>query len=157
MALERRLYLSKEGVALEIQLKNKFFRSLIVSTSLFTLSIFVFLIVLLISWATFPGFLSIIFTAFLGLYILYAAKKLVPFLKDWDSIKNKHYELAEGIVVGYKKHIHGGEPPTTSYTPIIQDEISNRQIELDVDGTVLNGRYRFLYLKNTTLAVFEKL
>ena len=156
MALARLLYLSKEGIVLETQLKKKFFKSLIVSAVLFALSIFIFLIVLLTSWTIFPSFLSIIFTAFLGLYIIYAVRRIVPFLKDISSIKNKRFELAEGIVVGYKKHVHGGEPPTTSYTPIIQDEISNQQIELDVEGTVLNGRYRFLYLKNTSLAVFEK-
>ncbi len=156
MALARLLYLAKEGIVLETQLKKKFFRSLIVSAVLFALSIFIFLNVLLTSWTIFPSFLSIIFTVFLGLYIIYAVKRFVPFLEDISSIKNKRFELAEGIVIGYKKHVHGGEPPTTSYTPIIQDEISNQQIELDVEGTVLNGRYRFLYLKNTSLAVFEK-
>lgn len=157
MVLARLLHLSKEGTVLETQLKKKFFKSLIVSAVVFAISIFIFLFVLLTSWAIFPSFLSIIFTVFLGLYIIYAVKRFVPFLEDISSIKNKRFELAEGIVIGYKKHVHGGEPPTTSYTPIIQDEISNQRIELDVDGTVLNGRYRFLYLKNTSLAVFEKI
>ncbi len=77
---------------------------------------------------------------------------LLPFKKDMKLAKSGKIESITGTVVSYKKIVHGGDPTSYSYLPIIKD-IHNDWIEVEVkaDNTVLNKIYHCVYLPNTKL------
>lgn len=79
---------------------------------------------------------------------------LLPFKKDVKLVKSGKIESITGTVVRYKKIVHGGDPTTYSYLPIIKD-IHSKWIEVEIkaDNTVLNKIYHCVYLPNTKLGI----
>lgn len=92
------------------------------------------------------------------LILIVAIISLIPFVKDIKLIKLGKIEKITGTVIKYRKVLHGGDPTTYSYYPIIRDISSDWiQVEVKADNTELNKTYRCIYLPNTKLAVCEEL
>jgi hypothetical protein len=90
----------------------------------------------------------------LFLFIL-SVTVVVPHALDFKAAKRKKFESVTGTVARYKKVNHGGEPPTTSFYPIIKDSITGKELILKVNGAEINRRYTFIYLKHTKLALIK--
>ena len=79
---------------------------------------------------------------------------LLPFKKDVKLVKSGKIESITGTVVRYKKIVHGGDPTTYRYLPIIKDiHIDWIEVEIKADNTVLNKIYHCVYLPNTKLGI----
>lgn len=83
---------------------------------------------------------------------------MVPFIKDLRLIKLRKSEEIKGYVIKYRKVVHGGDPTTYSYHPVIKDADKEWiEVEVKADNTELNKTYHCLYLPNTKLAVCREL
>jgi hypothetical protein len=79
-----------------------------------------------------------------------------PILKDMRFMKICDVKSITGTVIKYRKVVHGGDPTTYSYYPIIRDINANWiEVEVKADDTELNQTYHCVYLPNTKLAVCE--
>lgn len=82
---------------------------------------------------------------------------IIPFIKDIKHIKMGKVKKITGTVIKYRKVVHGGDPTTYSYHPIVRDINNNStEVELITDDTELNKVYYCVYLPNTKLAVCEE-
>lgn len=97
------------------------------------------------------GFFSIIIITMA--FIIFFLIKFIPYSRDLNSVKNKTFETITGEVVDYGKAKAIGDIATEVkyYYPIIEDKNGIR-IKLDVNGTVKNNTYTFIYLEHTKLA-----
>lgn len=97
------------------------------------------------------GFFSIIIITMA--FIIFFLIKFIPYSRDLNSVKNKNFETITGEVVDYGKAKDIGDIATEVkyYYPIIEDKNGIR-IKLDVNGTVKNNTYTFIYLEHTKLA-----
>lgn len=91
-------------------------------------------------------YLPIVFSLCLIGLIIASIINLKPYIKDLKNIKKNLFTR----IIGY-----GGDPPTTSYYPIVKDIITDNEVELRAENTKLNQQYFFIYLENTKLAVVE--
>lgn len=98
-------------------------------------------------------YLPLIFFAFFIGMIIGTLISIRPFIKDWKAVKTNNFEKLTGSVIRFRKVEHGGEPPDTSYYPIIAEAETGKEIELKIDSLHLGETYSFYYLKYTKLAI----
>ena len=88
--------------------------------------------------------------ALLGAFIT-----LLPYIRDFRSLKEKKYSVIDGVVVTF---YDGAEPPTTHRTPIVKDLKTDELIRIETDQDVENeGHYLIYYLPRTKVSVWEKI
>lgn len=79
----------------------------------------------------------------------------IKYILDVFAIKKEKFMTVTGKVIDLKRVEEGGDPPTVSIYPVIQDEETHKTIKLDiVDRKVQTTcKYTFLYLPHTKLAM----
>lgn len=138
---------------------SKFWTNLII---LFSLSI----MVLIVFVATFFNYLNgiediKIVIMCLCIFLVMLVVTIIgmkPFFRDIKLVKTGKYEVITGEVIKYRKVVHGGDPDTINYYPIIRDiDKAWIEVEIKADNTELNKTYHCVYLPNTKLAACEEL
>ena len=90
--------------------------------------------------------------ALLGAFIT-----LLPYIRDFRSLKEKKYSVIDGVVITFFDEDDGAEPPTTHRTPIIKNLQTDELIRIETDQDVENERhYLIYYLPGTKISVAEK-
>ena len=99
--------------------------------------------------------------------LIFLGWQFIPYAKDLGAVRNKSFQRVIGTVVGYKKFQAGASfTAKWFYNPIVKDETTGEEIELDVnigqyatkgvknpEEVGVGEKYIFLYLKNSKLAV----
>lgn len=145
------------------RLSKVFYKKFWLSIIIFTLSIIVMFMLLVIEFiGTFEveedSLLIFIYLLILVSLAIGAILDTKHFFKDLKYIKSHEPKKIVGEVVKYRKVVHGGDPDTINYYPTIRS-INKEWIEVEVkaEGTELNKVYRCIYLPNTKLAICEEL
>lgn len=104
------------------------------------------------------GLLQALFLTILILVMIpISIMALIPFFKDLPCIKNRKVLVIEGEVEEFEVVKSNGDPPTTTYYPIVKIDGKDERLKLCVDAE-LGNRYKFAYLPNTKMAIIlEKL
>lgn len=144
------------------KLSKVFYKKFWLSIIIFTLSIIIMSILLVIEFIrTFEVEDSLLIFIYLLILVSLAIGAIIdtkPFFKDLKYIKSHEPKKIVGEVVKYRRVVHGGDPDTINHYPTIKD-INKEWIEVEVkaDNTELNRVYHCIYLPNTKLAICEEL
>lgn len=138
---------------------SKFWTNLIILFSISVMALAVFIIVTLnfINGTEDIMIVSMCLCIFIVVFVV-TIIGMKPFFRDMKLLKVERFEKITGEVIKYRRVVHGGDPDTINYYPIIKDISKDRnEIELKAENTKLNTRYHCMYLPNTKLAVCEEL
>lgn len=104
-------------------------------------------------------------------FLIFFWWQLIPYIKDLKAVRTRSFQVAIGKIVGYKKFkTRASFAVRWLYNPIVKDETTGEEIELDVnigqyatkgvknpEEVGVGEKYIFLYLKNSKLAVAQKI
>ena len=83
---------------------------------------------------------------------------LLPFLRDYRSIRKHEYRVIEAIFVRYDFRKTGGENSDMRAIPLFCDTLTREILTFDWEEELIQDEcYRIGYLPNTKTAVIEKL
>jgi hypothetical protein len=156
-----------------------FYRGFWIAIILCFLTITILAICLVDSWNKYiqGEYKMIVLIMLIGLLVLFTILYIIwllPSFRDLPAVRKRNFEKINGTILRYKRVQHGGEPPTHSWHPIVRNNSTGEEIELiiaipkereeyvsftktDENAPEFYGTYNFIYLKNTKLAVIDKL
>lgn len=94
---------------------------------------------------------------FLIVSLLGLIEMLLRYAHDYKVLKEKKYEIYEGVLAYFDMTDDGCEPSSKHYVPVMTELRTGRKISLDPDEHIENDRiYRIYYLSKTKIWVAEK-
>lgn len=145
-------------------LKKKFYRRFFSESIIYIISIVVFTIITILAASDYIQagkelWVVVISSILLIICFIIVVFELRLLILDFLLLKRGAYRKVTGTIIGIKEKEQGGDPPIITYYPIIRDDLTGKEIKLDVMGIDVKNsihkycRYSFLYLPHTKYAV----